>query len=308
MFSPPPQLTADVHARLPDSLRISGRSSAWANKQRPGLATDCFLEGPSFDRQGNLYMVEIAYGRILRLSPDGIFSVAAEYDGAPNGLKIHADGRIFVADFHKGLMRIDPGSGNVTTVVDEYEGKPFHGLNDLVFAVNGDLYFTDQGYSGLHDPFGRLFRLRGETTLELVVKGIPSPNGLVLDVPEKTVYLNVTRDNAVWRVPMDADGVPNKVGAFVRLSGGVGPDGLAIDEAGNLAIAHIGLGVVWLVSPLGEPLLRIDSPTGRMTTNVAYGGEDGRSLFITESETGTILTARMPHPGKRMFSHRAQAR
>src|SRR5690606_22485190 len=102
-----------------------------------------------------------------------------------------------------------------------------------------------------------------------------------------TLFVNVTRDNAVWRVPLFADGSAYKVGAFIRLSGGVGPDGLAMDTKGNLAVAHVGLGVVWLIAPSGVPLLRIDAPAGRLTTNVAFGGADGRTLFITESETGS---------------------
>ncbi|RWE86390.1 MAG: SMP-30/gluconolactonase/LRE family protein [Mesorhizobium sp.] len=302
MFAQPPQIEAKVFARVPDALRIRGRTSRWAQTHRSGAVTDCFLEGPSFDRGGDLYMVDVAWGRILRMSPTGDFSVVTEYDGSPNGLKFHADGRIFVADFTRGLLALEPGTGKMTTVVDGYEGKPFHGLNDLHFSCNGDLYFTDQGLSGLHDPFGRLFRLRADGRLNVVLDRVPSPNGLVLDRSETTIFLNVTRDNAVWRVPMHSDGTAYKVGAFIRLTGGIGPDGLAMDAEGSLAIAHLGLGCIWLFNTLGEPLLRINSPTGRMTTNVTFGGEGNRTLFITESETGSILTAELDVPGHPMFS------
>jgi gluconolactonase len=248
-------------------------------------------------------MVDVAWGRILTMTPEGQFSVMAEYDGAPNGLKIHRDGSIYIADFHKGILQLDPENGAVTPLHEGFGGKAFNGCNDLVFASNGDLYFTDQGWSGLHDPFGRLFRIRPDGELDLILDGIPSPNGLVLDLAERAVLLNVTRANAVWRVPFDGETGVSKVGTFIQLSGGMGPDGLAMDAAGNLAVAHIGLGTVWLFSASGEPLLRVDSPAGRMTTNVAYGGADGRSLFITESETGSILTVRMPEAGRPMFSH-----
>jgi gluconolactonase len=87
------------------------------------------------------------------------------------------------------------------------------------------------------------------------------------------------------------------------LSGGVGPDGLAVDADGNLAVAHVGLGSVWLFSALGEPMLRVRSCEGLHTTNVAYGGVDGCTLFITESASGNILMARMPVAGRPMFSH-----
>jgi gluconolactonase len=118
------------------------------------------------------------------------------------------------------------------------------------------------------------------------------------------VYLAVTRDNAIWRVPLRPSGQAGRTGRFIRLSGGIGPDGMALDQDGNLAVCHPGLGVVWLFDRYGEPVLRIDSPAGRMTTNCAFGGPEGRTLFITESETGSILAAECPAPGVTLFSHR----
>jgi gluconolactonase len=87
------------------------------------------------------------------------------------------------------------------------------------------------------------------------------------------------------------------------MSGGNGPDGLAIDRDDNIAVCQVGLGSVWLFSAIGEPMLRIKSPNGLMTTNCAYGGPDNRTLFITESKTGSILSAEMPVAGRAMFSH-----
>jgi gluconolactonase len=78
------------------------------------------------------------------------------------------------------------------------------------------------------------------------------------------------------------------------------PDGLAIDEEGNLVVAHVGLGAVWLFSNRGEPMLRINSPLGHLTTNIAFGGPQREVLYITESESGSILTA--PMPGRKMYS------
>ena len=76
-----------------------------------------------------------------------------------------------------------------------------------------------------------------------------------------------------------------------------------MDAAGNLAVCHIGLGVVWLFSARGEPLARIQSAAGDHTTNAAFGGPEGRSLFITESESGSILEAGLSVSGLRLFSH-----
>jgi len=297
MFAAPPILKAEVFARLPDALRATGR-------QQSGVARDSFLEGPSFDRAGNLYVVNIPYGQVLRVSPAGEWSLVAEWDGEPNGLKIHRDGRIFVADHKEGLMVLDPQTGKVDTVFDRPRRERFKGLNDLHFAKNGDLYFTDQGEADLRDPTGRLFRLRQNGLLEQLLGNVPSPNGLVLTPDEEILYLAVTRGNAVWRVPLNPDGSLGRVGIFLQLSGGTGPDGMAMDSAGNLAVCHVGMGSVWLFSRLGRPLYEIQSATGQLTTNAAYGGPDGKTLYITESETGTILKAELEVPGLPLYSHR----
>lgn len=302
MYAPPEVIETEVFAALPEELRLH-RPSAWNEGQPGSMAGHSLLEGPSFDREGRLWCVDIAHGRVFRVSPSGDLSVAAAYEGEPNGLKIHKDGRIFIADFRHGIVVLDPESGRVTPVLERVRLERLKAVNDLVFASNGDLYFTDQGLTGLHDPTGRVFRLTADGRVDCLLDKVPSPNGLVLDRDEGVLYVAVTRANAVWRVPLMADGGVAKVGTFIQLSGGVGPDGLALDEDGNLVVAHAGIGAVWLFSRLGEPLYRIRSCRGLHTTNVAYGGADNRTLFITEADSGSILTARLPVPGRRMFSH-----
>ena len=114
-----------------------------------GAPLHSFLEGPAFDRDGNLFVVDVAWGRIFRIAPDGSFAVVAQYDGAPNGIAIHRDGRVFVATgfvasccWIHGAARLTATSSPASAV------QPFLGVNDLCFALNGDLYFTDQGLPG----------------------------------------------------------------------------------------------------------------------------------------------------------------
>ena len=304
MFAPPEEIETTIFAHLPDRFRRKDPANAWAVANRRGTATDSFLEGPSFDRDGNLYVVDIPYGRVFRVSTEGAFELVAEYDGEPNGLKIDKDGRIVITDYRNGLMRLDPATGQVSTLLDRRWSERFKGVNDLVFARNGDLYFTDQGQTGMHDPTGRVYRLRPDGHLDLVVGNVPSPNGIVLNRDEHILYVAATRGNCVWRVPLMPDGSASKVGIFVQLSGGLGgPDGLAMDEADNLAVAHAGLGTVWIFSRLGEPLYRLRSCAGLATTNLAYGGPERKHLYITESETGSILVAQLPTAGRAMYSH-----
>lgn len=303
MFAAPDRLKPEVFTRIPERFHVNGRESIWSSTQLHGAHAPLFLEGPSFDRDGNLWVVDIPWGRIFRIDPRGGVELAAEYDGEPNGLKFHPDGRAFIADGKNGIMVMDPRTGRVEPFLARARLERFKGCNDLFFAANGDLWFTDQGQTGLHDPSGRLFRLRPSGQLDVVLSGIPSPNGLVMNLDETAVYLAVTRDNAIWRVPLMADGTATKVGVYIQMSGGGGPDGIALDRDGGLAVCHVGFGAVWIFSPRGEPLYRIDSPDGIYTTNCAYGGEDGRTLYMIESRSGAILTARLPVGGRPMYSH-----
>ncbi|WP_423460176.1 SMP-30/gluconolactonase/LRE family protein [Ottowia sp. VDI28] len=303
MYPPAEPLQTEIFAQLPESLHLTHQASTWLAARHTKMHS--FLEGPAFDRSGNLWCVDLAHGRILRVNPRGEFEVVVSYAGEPNGLKIHRDGRIFVADHLHGLMLLDPVAKTIQPYLQHVRREGLKGLNDLFFASNGDLYFTDQGESSLDNPTGRVFRLRADgKTVDLIMDGLPGPNGLVMNKAENVLYVALTHDNAIYALRLEPDGTRGKVSRFIQLSGSTaGPDGLALDEAGNLAVVHAQAGTVWIFSPIGEPLYRIRSCTGLRTTNVAFGGPERRTLFITEAERGAILMARLPHPGKLMFSH-----
>jgi gluconolactonase len=306
MYPPAEPLTTTVFARLPESLYLTDEPSEWLSVR--GARMHSFLEGPSFDREGNLWCVDLAHGRIFRISPAGEFEQIVRYDGEPNGLKIHRDGRIFVADHRHGVMVLDPKTRQIAPFLTSARREGLKGLNDLTFASNGDLYFTDQGESALEDPTGRVYRLRSDgKTLDLLMEGLAGPNGLVLNREENLLYVAITRDNAIYSLPLEPNyGGIKKAGRFIQLSGSpTGPDGMALDEEGNVAIVHAGAGTVWLFSRLGEPIYRIRSCEGLRTTNIAYGGPNRKSLYITESEHGLILRAELPVSGRAMYSHAA---
>jgi len=291
MFAAPPVFPTEVFATLPDTFR------------KPQKKPACFLEGPAFDRAGNLYVVNIPAGQILKVDAAGKFSLVAEYDGEPNGLAIHKDGTFYIADHRRGLLTLDPATGTVKTLIDRPRREGFKGLNDLTFSSSGELYFTDQGQSGLHDPTGRLWRWTEKDGLDLLLDNIPSPNGLVVSLDERLLYLAVTRANAVWRVPLRARGGVGRVGVYLNLSGGAGPDGMALDENGGLMVAHIGMGSVWHFNEAGRPVGELPSCMGNMPTNMAFGGADGKTVYITESHTGTVLRAQVGVAGKKLYSH-----
>jgi gluconolactonase len=305
MYAPPRVIETQIFATLPEELRIRNRTNE-LSKFVDG-EFDSFLEGPSFDRYGNLYCVDLVFGRIFRLDAHGKWHLVVQYDGEPNGLKIHRDGRLFVADRRRGIIVIDPASHRIQNLLERYDLEPFKGPNDLVFSREGDLYFTDQGMSDLINATGRVFRLRADGRLELLLDKLPSPYGIALDPSGRALYVALTRANSIIKVPVLADGRLSRVLNFIQLSGGGGPDGIAVDSEGGLAVAHPMLGAVWLFDWKGQPTLRVNLCSGRLGTNVAYGGPDGRRLYITEAETGTIQVADMPVEGGVMFSHMGEA-
>ena len=265
MFQPPEVIHAEVFARLPDKLRLTGTKSEWLDKQRKSLGSafpdHSFLEGPAFGPDGQLYCVDIPFGRILRIGEDGTFDVVLEYDGNPNGLAFHRDGSAFIADNRRGIMMADLGKGTI---------EPF---------VRAD---------GRHDK---------------LLGNVPGPNGIVLNANETGLFVAATRLNSVWSVPFAREDMPSKVGTFLYLQGGMGPDGLALLESGGLAVCHVGFGAVWIFSRRGEPLFRIEPPEGVMTSNLCFGIADRNKIYITESQTGCILTATLPEPGMTLFAH-----
>lgn len=288
--TPPRLIETEIFSAMPDEFRRR-QPTEWADANRPGAMTDCFIEGPSFDAKGNLYIVDIPFGRIFKITPDRKWSLVVEYDGWPNGLKIARDGRILVADYRHGIMELDARAGRMQKVLTSRNSESFRGCNDLHIAGNGDIFFTDQGQTGLHDPTGKVYRLKTDGRLDCLIDTGISPNGLVLDPNEAVLFVAMTRDNAVWRMPFMKDGSVSKVGRFCSMFGPSGPDGMTMDHAGRLFVAHASLGHVFVFAPNGELIARIKSCAGQSCTNVAIGGEKRDQLYITESVTGTVLVA-----------------
>ena len=288
---------------LPAKFRKTQRT-AWSDPNRQGAALDSFLEGPAFDRQGNLWCVDIPFGRVFRIDRAGGWELAAQYDGWPNGLKVHRDGWIAIADYRKGLLRMDPESGRIEPLLATAFSESFKGLNDLHFADNGDLYFTDQGQSGIGDPSGRVWRLRASGELARLIDNAPSPNGITLNRDASQLYVAVTRAQQVWRVPLMAGGTPSKSGVAIQLSGGqAGPDGIEADAEDGLIVCHLGVGVWRFDADMLPTHLAHAGGRRRLMTNLAFGGPQRRTLYLTDSLNGEILTAELPVAGKRLFAY-----
>ncbi len=302
-YESPQVIKTEVFAVMPEKYARSGSNPGKVSTRyaRPQVGVDFYLEGPSFDRQGNLFFTDVPHGRIFRMDPKGGIDLVAEYDGEPNGLKIHKDGRIFIADYQHGIMTLDPASGTVMPFLDFRPAERFKGVNDLVFSSTGDLYFTDQGKTGLQDPTGRVYRYTADGYLQALIETLPGPNGLVLDPEDKILYVG-SRNNAIWWLPLNDRRPPARVGSFATMPGFGTPDGMAADEAGNILCCQMNMGVVWVFNPVGLPIYRIETCTTDKLSNLAYGGADGKTLFILDGR-GKILTASMPVRGLTLFAH-----
>lgn len=294
----------ELFSTMPEKFRKTGVRSEWADVNQGGRLADSFLEGPVFDSRGNLYVTDIPFGRVFQIDPKGEWNLVAQWDGEPNGMKFLNDTELLITDYKNGLMRLNIQTGQVKAFLERRNSESFKGVNDLVLDARGNVYFSDQGQTGMHDPSGRVYRLSSEGKLDLLLNNVPSPNGIVLSTDERFLFVAATRGNSVWRMPLLSDGSVSKVGQFFTSYGPSGPDGLAMDESGRLLVANPGLAYVWVLSHWAEPEEVLTGPKGASLTNIAFGGKDRKTLYCTDSSNGNILMAEMSVAG--CLLHRAK--
>ena len=288
------RLTANPAFALPEGQRHKGEPSAWARMTRPGHQMHSFLEAAFFDAERNLWLADVPYGRVFCVSPDGDWTLAHKIDGEPHAMRIAPDGRHIAVDYRHGLISLT-GGGEFDQLSTGAEGQPFLGLSDMAYAPDGTLWFTDSGRSSLSDPTGRVYCWTNGNELRLVLDCVPYSNGICLSPEGAWVYVAATRANQVWRLSsrLPQSGQPI-VGTFLQLSGGLGPDGLATNDRGWLAIAQAQAGRAYVFDALGDPIAEIRLPSGLWTTSVTFHPDAQDRLYIVEAQTGTVFAADIP--------------
>ena len=257
-----------------------------------------FPEGPSFDSEGNLYVVIYKKeGDIARIKPDGTVEVFIDLkgqgQGAANGTACSPEGMLYACEFDgKRIIAIDIKTKKVTTVVDSYAGAPLNEVNDIFLAANGFLYFSDPNRDD-ETSGGRVFCYDlAEKKLYKLLDGLAFPNGLTVSRDLATLYVGQTVRRNVTAYPLLDGGRKAGPGREVFLmTGGNGPDGIEEDEQGNLYITHYGGGKLYYVSPTGV-LLGCASGFGLNLTNVEAHGD---WVYITEAEKGEVVRVRRDH-------------
>ena len=243
-----------------------------------------YCEGIVFDRAGQAYVSDTQHGTIYKISPDGKTAVWASTP-APNGHKILADGTHLVAD--KGaVLHLDANGKKLRDASSESGGKPLRSPNDISIDPKGGFYFTDPGGSGVEKPIGTVHYVDPQGKTHTIADGLAFPNGIVLRPDGKTLLVGESGHNRVLIYDVTAPGKIGNRRVFATLPTKQGdqienaPDGMALDEAGNLFVAHYGMHTVQVLSPEGK-LLR-SYPGGNLTTsNVAFAGPNMDQLYIT---------------------------
>ena len=264
-----------------------------------------FLEGPAFDQAGNLWVVNIESGWVSKVTPDGKWSDDFNTGGQPQGLKFHKDGRLFGVDRKKGVFIYDPKTKKMSDYVLYYQNENFHGPNDLIFDRQGGLYFTDPWGTSMANPRGAIYYVSPEGKISRLMDNMAFPNGIALSQDEKTLYIGETMRNAIWSVQLEGPGelLVRRARISTYLNGGIGPDGLTLDEKGNVYVAHVDSGEVVVLTPKGKIIGSIKLPEGGGTfnTNVAFGGPQRQTLYITESSQNIIYRVAMKVRGLKLF-------
>jgi gluconolactonase len=267
-------------------------------------------EGPVWDKKNNaLLFTDIPNNRVVRWSAkDGVsdFLKPSGYTGkepftgpepGANGLAFDKDGKLILCQHgDRRISRLAADGKSFETLVDKYMGKRLNSPNDLVYAKNGDLYFTDPPYGlpkQVDDPkkeldFQGVYRLSAKGDLTLLTKEMSRPNGIGLSPDEKTLYVaNSDPAKAIWMAfPIKADGtlgagkMIHDATEDVKANPEKGlPDGLKVDQKGNIFATAVN--GVYVFSPDFKLLGRI--VTNDKTANCAWG-DDGTVLYLATND------------------------
>ncbi len=252
------------------------------------------IEGPLFVKNGSLYVVNFQTdGTIGKVGADGspeLFATLPEGSIA-NSIQMNSRGQFLLADFPKhNVLLLDTATKAVSIFC---HNAAFNQPNDLTINRRDQLFASDPNWK---ESTGQLWRIDADGTAHLLEKNMGTTNGITLSPDETTLYVNESVQRRVWAYDVTAEGDVLNKRLFAQFTD-YGLDGMKCDRAGNLYVTRYGKGTVALFSPSGS-LLREVTLKGKNCSNLAFGGPDGKTVFVTMQDRKGIEYFRTDIAGK----------
>ena len=251
-------------------------------------------EGPAVDKAGNLYAVNYSHkGTVGQILPGGEGKVFVELPNRSvgNGIRFNSSGDMFIADYtNHNILKVDMATRLITVFAHESRmSQP----NDIAIDSEDRLYASDPDWKA---GTGKIWRIDPDGKVVLLDSALGTANGIEVSADEKILYVNETVQRKVWAYDLSAGGTISNKRLLIQFSD-YGMDGMRCDVKGNLYITRHGKGTVIKVSPAGKVLHEIIL-TGKTPTNLAFGGKNGRTVYVTVKENENIETFFADEPGR----------
>lgn len=252
------------------------------------------VEGPACDAEGNLYAVNFAREHTIgKVAPAGKASVFLDLPNGSigNGIRFDSKGNMYIADYtNHNVLKVDMQTRHIS--VHAHEPR-MNQPNDLAIGANDILYASDPNWP---ESTGQLWRIGANGDVTLLEEGMGTTNGIEVSPDEQTLYVNESNQLNVWAYDLSPDGEISNKRLFIEFPD-FNMDGMRCDVQGNLYVTRHGKGAVAKISPEGEVVLEVQL-TGKLCTNIAFGGPDGRTCYVTVADRGNVETFRADEPGR----------
>ena len=252
------------------------------------------VEGPAGDKEGIVYAVNFEkQGTIGQVTPSGEASVFVELPAGSvgNGIRFNAAGDMLIADYTKhNILKVNMASKEISVFANEPKmSQP----NDIAIDNKDRLYASDPDWKV---GTGRIWRIDPDGKVSLLLDNLGTTNGIEVSPNGKTLYVNESVQRKVWAYDLSGDGQISNKRLLIEFPD-FGMDGMRCDTKGNLFIARYGKGTVAEMSPRGK-IIREILLTGKNPSNVAFGGKDGRTVYVTLADQGNLESFRVKYPGR----------
>ena len=252
------------------------------------------IEGPACDAAGNLYAVNYERQHTIgKVTSDGTASVFVELPTGSigNGIRFNSEGFMFIADYtNHNVLKVDMDTRDIAVHAHE---PTMNQPNDLAIGANDILYASDPNWGA---STGQIWRVDTDGAVTLLEADMGTTNGIEVSPDEKVLYVNESAQRNVWAYDLSPEGGVSNKRLLIQFPD-FNMDGMRCDIEGNLYITRHGKGTVAKLSPAGEVLLEVEL-TGKLCSNIAFGGPDGRTCYVTMADRGNVEVFRADLPGR----------